>query len=309
MGVQERVKGLAAKIESSYNTDPTIAEATDSIQTSELEIVPLDGEFVQRNLDGGSLGERGDIIVASRALANFNVECAGAGAAGGIPEYDQLLRACGFAATNTALVDTQYDPISTAFDSIWFEANANGIKHVGGGARGTLSIAMASRGIPQMAFSMQGLYVAPTDVPIPTYTLTNFQIPEAFNNENTTTMTLHGIAAEVESFNIDLQNVIEHIDVPNYERIELVQRAVRGQITFQRPLIAVKDWFATARAATVGALVIQHGDTAGNIFQIDAPVVQLINPRYSESRGILMLTMDLILRTSSGNDELKLTIK
>lgn len=311
MALLDRLQGLAAKIESSYNTDPTVAEATDSIQTSELDVIPLDGEFITRNLDTAHLGAEGEIIVASRCQASCNVEIAGAGAAGGIPEFDQLLRSSGFAATNAPLVDTQYDLVSTAFESLWFEVNKAGTQHIGGGAYCNMVINLAARGIPQMAFTLQGLYVAPTAVALPNYTLTNFQIPEAFNNENTITAKLDSIDIEVESMTIDLQNQIEHMDVPNFEEMLLVQRQVRGQVQFIAPTLAVKDWFVKARAAGTSVLVLQHGDTAGNIYEIDAPAVQITNPRYVESRGVLMLALDLLFTPAAiaGNDELKITIK
>ena len=85
MALLERKKGLAAKKEATYSVDPTVAEATDSIQTRVLEIVPLDGEFVSRELDSAVLGAEGEILVAKRVNMNFEVEAAGSGTAGTAP--------------------------------------------------------------------------------------------------------------------------------------------------------------------------------------------------------------------------------
>lgn len=309
MALLFRKKGLAVKVESTYATDPTIDEDNDSIQHANLEVQALDGDFVNRNLDRATLGAQGDILVSSRTLMSFLVEAAGSGAAGTAPAFAPLLLGCGFAETVTASTDVQYDPISTGFDSLWMEANHDGNQHVAAGARGSMSLQWATRSIPQFNFTYRGLYADPSSVSIPTYDLSGFIVPEAFNNANTPTATIHGVAVALESFSIDLQNQIEHRDVIGNEEILIVDRNVRGQIVFEAPLISTKDWFAAVKARTSGALQIIHGDTAGNIVQIDAPEVELSNPRYTESQGVLMLTLDMILKPDAGDDEIAFTFK
>ncbi len=305
-----RKKGLAAKVETTYATDPLIAEADDSIQHAQLDVQPLDGDFVNRDLDRSVLGAQGDILVSSRAVFTFLVEAAGAGAAGTAAPYNQLFQACGFAETLNASTDAQYDPVSENFDSVWVEANHDGNKHIGRGARGNLSLSWETKQIPRLNFELRGLYEPPISEPLPTYDLSDFQVPEAFNNANTPTATLHSEAIALRSFSIDLQNQLEHQDVIGNEEILLVDRNVTGQVTFQAPLISAKDWFAAVASRAAQPLQIIHGDTAGNIFQIDAPLVELSSPRYAEDQGVLMLTADMILKPSgAGNDEIKFTIK
>lgn len=308
MPLLERKKGLAAKVESTYATDPTIAEADDSIQTSGLQVTPLDGDFVNRGLDRAVLGAEGDILVASRTLIQFAVEAAGSGAAGTAPQWGRLLKGCGFAETITADTSAAYAPVSGSFSSLWMEANHDGNQHVAKGARGNFSLQWATRKIPQLQFAFTGLHVAPSSVSLPTYTLTPFKVPEAFNNANTPTASLHSTSIRLQSIAVDVQNQIEHRDIIGIEEILIVDRNVRGQIVFEAPLISAKDWFAIAKARTQAALQVIHGDTAGNIIQLDAPKVELSNPRYSESQGVLMITMDMILVPSSGNDEFTITV-
>jgi len=309
MALLERKKGLAAKIESTYATDPTIALNTDSVQTIGLQINPLDGEFTNREIDRSILGAEGDILVAKRVGLEYAVEAAGSGTAGTAPAWGRHLRACGFAETVNAGTDVAYTPVSASFPSLWMEANRDGNKHVAKGARGNMSLQWQTRQIPRFQFSMMGLYVAPAAASMPSYVLTPWKVPEAFNNANTPTANLHGTAIKLESFSIDLQNQIEHRDIIGVEEILLVDRAPRGQIVFEAPLISTKDWFAIAAARTQDALEIVHGDTAGNIIEIDAPKVELSNPRYSESQGVLMITMDMTFVPNSGNDELVITVK
>lgn len=309
MALIEKRKGLAGKLEATYATDPTIAEATDSIQTRGLAVTPYDAEFISRELDRSTFGAESEIVVAKKVNVNFEVEAAGAGAAGDAPAWGSLIRASGFAETISAGVDVQYDPVSTGFESIYFEANLDGNQHVAKGAFGTFTLNMGSRAIPQMAYEFQGLYEAPSAVSLPTYTLTGFQVPEAVNNANTITATLHSESLAMSGFEISMNNQLEHIDTVGSERIEFVDRQVRGTITFELPAISAKDWFASVDARTTGALAIQHGDTAGNIFKVDAPVVELSNPTVSAEQGRFLLTLDVLLLPNTGNDEIKFTIQ
>lgn len=309
MALLEKRKGLAAKLESSYGVDPTIAESTDSIQTRGLTVTPFDADFVSRELDRGTFGAEAEIVVAKRVGVNFEVEAAGAGTAGNAPGYSQLLRSCGFSETIDAGTDVEYTPVSTGFESIYMEVNTDGNQHVAKGAYGTMGLNLSARAIPQMSFEYTGLYVTPTAVSLPTYTLTDFKVPEAVNNANTVTATLLSQTLAMTAFEVSLNNQLEHIDTVGDERIEFVDRQVRGTITFELPLISSYNWFNSVNARTAGALQIVHGDTGGNIFQVDAPNVELSNPQISAEQGRYLLTVDTLLLPSSGNDEIKITVK
>ena len=309
MALLEKRRGLAAKLESSYGVDPTIAEASDSIQTRNLTITPYDADFVSRELDRSTFGAEPEIVVAKRVGVNFEVEAAGSGTAGTAPGYSQLIRACGFAETVDSGTDVEYNPVSSSFESLYMEVNTDGNQHVARGAYGNMTLSLSARAIPQMAFEFQGLYSTPTAVSLPTYTLTEFKVPEAVNNTNTPTATLLGQTLAMTAFEVSLNNQIEHIDTVGDERMELVDRQVRGSITFELPLISSYNWFNSVDARTTGTLQIIHGDTGGNIFQVDAPKVELSNPAISAEQGRYLLTVDCLLLPNSGNDELKITVK
>lgn len=311
MALLERKKALGAKIESAYATDPTISTSTDGIQTIGLDIQHITGDFVTRGLDRSALGAEGDVLVSNRGQISFGVEAAGSGAAGTAPAWGKLMRACGFAETTNAGVSNVYTPVSSSFSSLWMEGNRDGNKHTIKGCRGNVSLNWQARQIPQFDYVFTGLYVAAVAAALPTYTLTAWKAPVAFNKANTPTATLHSESIKVESISIDVQNDIQHRDIPGSEEVLIVDRNVRGSITFEAPLQSTKDWWAISIARTQAALQIVHGGTAGNIIQLDAPKVELSNPRYSESQGVLMLTMDMILVPSAaaGNDEFTITAK
>jgi hypothetical protein len=93
------------------------------------------------------------------------------------------------------------------------------------------------------------------------------------------------------------------------ESVHIVDRAPKGDVSIEETALATKNFHAICAAHTTGALQMIHGTSAGNIVQIDAPVVQLLSPSYADSNGILMLNMQLALIPDAGDDELTLTVR
>ncbi len=309
MPLLERRKTLAAKIETTYATDPTISTSTDGIQTVGLEIMPLDADYANRELDRAQLGAEPDLILARRMQINTQIESASSGTAGTAPAWGKLLRGCGFAETINAGVSAVYAPVSSSFSSLWMEVNLDGNKHTAKGCRGNVGLSWQARALPRFDFQFTGLYQAFAAAALPTLTMTMWKAPLAINKANTATATLHSTTLQLESFSVDMQNQIEHRDIVNVEEVLLTDRNVRGSMTFEMPAQGTKDWLASIIARTNGALQIVHGTAGGGIVQIDAPAVEISNPRYGESQGVLMLTVDFTCLPSSGNDEITITAK
>lgn len=94
MALKERIKGLIAKAETTYATDPTVA-LTDTIETVGLEIQPYVGENLDLEQDRASLGASGQVPVGEEVTMNFGVYAVGAGAAATKPGFAALLESCG----------------------------------------------------------------------------------------------------------------------------------------------------------------------------------------------------------------------
>jgi hypothetical protein len=123
------------------------------------------------------------------------------------------------------------------------------------------------------------------------------------------TFSLHATALIVNACSIDVANQVVYRNVVGSERVDIVDRANSGSVSFESPAISSKNWFAIARAGTTGALSIVHGTTAGNIITIGCPSVQLISPNYADSTGVSVIQGQLLIApTSAGNDGLILTL-
>jgi len=301
---------LLSKIETTYGVDSVPTGAANAVLITNLQVTPLDQDTDGRNLIRPFFGNSQQLPTANRTLVEFDVELAGSGALGTAPAYGPLLRGCGMAEVITASTKVEYSPISTAFESVTHYVNYDGVLHKLTGARGTFSIALDAKQIPHMHFKFTGMFNPVTDTVLPTVTLTAWQQPLAVLTGQTSGFTLHGFSAAVlQSLSIDMAISVAHRALVNSEAVIINDRAPAGKVVIEAVAVATKDFWTLAKNATLGALSIVHGTTAGNTVQIDAPQVQLSKPSYSDMDKIRMLNMDLILNPSSGNDEIKITVK
>lgn len=299
---------LLVEMETTYGTDPTPTGA-DALKLSELDVTPLEIELVDRELITGFYGNTEKVVASRMARASFSVEIAGSGAAGTAPRTGKLLRACGLDETIVTDTSAAYTPVSTAFESVTMHFYADGTQHVMTGCRGTFSISMSTNSIPVFNFEMTGIYNAATAVANPALTFGEQANPVVMSSANTTTVSIHGFAACLESFELDLANDVVHRQLAGCtENVQITDRKPEGTVVIEAPALASKDYFAAAAAQTLGAFSVAHGQAAGNIVTIAAPTSNIGTPTYSDSDGILMLSLPFMPNpTTAGNDELSIT--
>lgn len=203
-----------------------------------------------------------------------------------------------------------YKPVSAGFESVTMYLNVDGVNHKLTGARGTVSAMMKVKDIPVLKFSMTGIYntVADAAAPVPTYTA--FQTPLTVSNVNTTPFSLHGFAAVMSDLQIDVTNSVVHRTlVGGSESVLITDREPQGSVSIEATTVAAKNWWATTKDATLGALDVTHGLTDGNKFRIGSARMQLTRPQYQDMDGIAMLQMGAnFVPSSAGNDELLLAV-
>ncbi|SEH22530.1 phage tail tube protein [Rhizobium sp. NFR12] len=304
-----RNRAILGKIETTYGVDAAPTGAANALQATNVNLEPLLGEDVSRDLVLPYMGHQGVLFVANYARLSFEIEIAGSGVVGTPPASGPLLRSSGLAEVISAGVDVQYLPISAQHEAatLWF--NGDGVKHALLGARGTMSLNLAPRQIPRFAFVYTGLLGTISDQALPAQVLTAWKAPVPVNKANTT-FSLHGLSTVgVEGVTMDLANQIEPRMLINHESIQQVDRQMTGSAIMEAVSLATKDWFAIARAHTKGILSAQHGTVAGNIVAFDAPAVQIGRPTYGESQRILNNTLPLMYTPVAGNDEFKITFK
>ncbi|NML62268.1 hypothetical protein HHL21_14520 [Massilia sp. RP-1-19] len=310
MGKLVRNAVLLAVIQPVPGTDAVPTGALNAIMAMNISAQPISAEFAKRNNIKPYFGNMGSVPVAVHAEVSFEIELAGAGAAGTAPKYGPLLRGCAFSETTSAGVSVTYAPVTEAQEAVTLYYNLDGILYRMTDAKGTVAFGLSAKGIPVMKYRFIGLYSTPTDTPTPVgVDYSGFKDPLAVNASNTPVATLHGVAGKVQSIDADMANQLVYRNLIGWEGILITGREPTGSYVMELESVATKDWYTTIKDGVLGTLSVTHGLTAGNIIQLAAPKVQVLDPSLSEADGISMLTCKLDLQPDVGNDEFILTVR
>lgn len=300
---------ITAKNEASYGVDPVPTGAANAILARNVRFKNLAQELEARRPALPWFGGRGKVVARSWHEVTFECEIAGAGAAGDVPGYGPLLKACAMSETINAATNVIYAPITTGESSVTIYFYIDGKLHKMVGAMGTVSLNFEKGKVPLYQFRFLGLYVLPADTAIVTPTLTTFQTPLAVNLANTTPATVHAFAAKFSKLMLDIGNVVTHRNVPNSEAIRFLDRDVKGSVSWEAELVATKDWYTIARAATLGALAVTHGTVAGNKVTVGAPNLQIEELDGGDEEGVAYESVPFNCRPgAAGGDEFSITV-
>lgn len=300
---------VLAKVEGTYGTDATPTGALNAILLKDVTINPMNADQIKRDLITDALGNKGSSLAGLHSTMEFSVELASSGAAGTVPGWGVLMRGCALSETINAATSVVYQTVSAGDESLTLYMYMDGTLHKMTGAKGTVSIEITAKQIPYLKFSFIGLFVDPTETAMPTQVLNGWQVPITVSNANTPTLDLHSYSAVTQSITLNLANQNIHRDLINGAGVKFVDRESAGSIKIEAPDLTTIDFWDKAKKSTTGPLQLIHGLIAGEIIQIDAPKVQVLNPGYEDQDGTLMLNMNLDLLPDAGNDELVITVK
>lgn len=300
---------LLGALETSYGAVTVLTGALNAILIKNVSVTPLDLAAQSRDVVRPYFGTDEDIPTGATVRIDFAVELAGSGAAGTAPKWGFLLEACAMSQTVDAGVDVEYAPISDAIKSAYLVYNLDGSKHGLKGARGSVSLTLNAKGIPELSFSFTGLYEPVTTQAVTGVDYSAFLKPLAVNNDNTPDCTLFGQSVVMNTFSMDVANSVIYNNMVNLENVEINDRNPTGQISFRNVLTTTYDWWAQAKAAATGAFVLRHGSIAGNIIEIEASKVQPTQPTLSDQEGTSMLNFNLKFIPTLGNDEFVIRVK
>ncbi len=302
-----RKLAILCAVEATYGTSPAITAANAMIGTN-VSFTPLEADEVNRDLYLPYLGNQGIILAGKHARLEFDIEVAGAGAAGTAPRYGDLLCICGFAETVTAGTATTYTIVEDDVDSGTIRFEMDGVRHVLLGARGNMQLTFSPKGIPHYRFIVTGLLGTITDAALTRTSLAGWTTPLECSSTNTT-MTLHGWSSVAENLTIDLGNTVTPRFLIGSESVIISDRRTTGQAVLEATNLATNNWFRRALDRTRGALKLTHGTTAGNIVEINAPAIEIGKISQGQTDGILNYSIPLSLCPVTGRDELSIVVR
>jgi hypothetical protein len=307
MALLSRKRLILVKTEATYGTDSTPA-GTDALLVRNLDITPLSGDVVSRDLIRPYLGNFDQLIGLTSVGITFEVELAGSGTAGTAPKFDAILKACGLAATIVSSTSVTYAPVSASFSSATIYFNVDGVLHKLTGCRGSLTMSCAVGAIPTLAFNLTGVYNAPTDTAQPAVTYSAQATPLIFREGNTSSFSFFSYSGVLQSVDFNLANDLVYRELVGGTKETLItDRKPAGTVMIEAPTIATKDFFTTALGSSTGNLTFLHGTTAGNRVTFTASQVDVLNPTYQDQDSIMMLSVPYVaLPTTAGNNEFSL---
>lgn len=308
MPLLTRKRLILLETESTYGTDPT-PTGVDAVLVRDLNITPLQSDVVSRDLVRPYLGASEQLLANTRVECTFSVELAGSGTAGTAPRYGKALLACGMSETIVATTSVTYAPVSASFGSCTIYYNIDGVLHKVTGARGTFTINGAVGEIPTIDFTFTGIYNTPTDTALPSVTYGDQATPVVFKNGNTTGFELLSYAGCLQSVSFDVGNTLVYRELVGCtKQVLLTDRASTGSVTLEAVTMATKNYFTAALTdGTLGNLLFQHGQTAGNIIDFVSTRVDIGDVSYSDQDGIHMLNIPYTcVPSTAGNDEFSL---
>lgn len=305
MALLTRKRLILLETESTYGTDPT-PDGADAVLVRDLNITPLQSDVVSRDLIRPYMGASEQLLANTRVECTFSVELAGSGTAGTAPRYGKALKACGLSETIVATTSVTYAPVSSSFSSATIYYNIDGVLHKVTGARGTFTINGTVGQIPTIDFTFTGIYNTPTDTALPAVTYANQATPLVFKNGNTTDFQLLSYAGCLQSVTFDMGNTLVYRELVGCTKeVLLTDRAATGTVVLEAVTMATKNYFTAALTdGTLGNLLFQHGQTAGNIVDFVSTKIDIGDVSYSDQDGIHMLNIPYTaVPSTSGNDE------
>ena len=307
MVLLSRKRLILVKTEATYGTDSSPA-GTDALLVRNLDITPLSGDVVSRDLIRPYLGNFDQLISLTSVAINFQVELAGSGTAGTAPKFGAILKACAMSETVVSSTSVTYAPVSSSFSSATIYFNVDGVLHKLTGCRGSMTMSCAVGAIPTLAFNLTGVYNAPTDTAQPAVTYSAQATPLIFREGNTSSFSFFSYSGVLQSVDFNLANDLVYRELVGGTKETLItDRKPAGTVMIEAPTIATKDFFTTALASSTGNLTFLHGTTAGNRVTFTASQVDVLNPTYQDQDSIMMLSVPYVaLPTTAGNNEFSL---
>lgn len=299
---------LLAKIESTYNTDPTPVAGTDDVLVENLAIAYEGARMHERPATRPSLGKLPQVFGGALVQLSFDVEIKGSGTIDAAPEMGPLLRACGFGQTINASTSVVYEPVSSSFESVTIWVYHDGQLWKVTGCRGNVEFSLEAGAAGKASFTITGHSVGPIDVALATPTYDSTVPPTVKGGA----FTVDGFSAIISKYDLAMNNQIatppDISATDGFGEIQIAGRDVSGSIDPENELVAAEAFDANWRADTPMVIATGvMGSSAGNRYKFDNPVAHYREVGEGDRDGISTQELAFGAHESSGDDEITIT--
>ncbi len=236
----------------------------------------------------------------------------GASAAGGVPEYAELLRACGMSETISAGTSVTYKPVAAveSQDTATVGLYMDGILYQLAGAMADATFRFEQGDVPKVDFEIMGTYSAPSATAILANTELHSITPPEVDN---CTLTYQSVSLLATAVTVALGNqIVPRKTITAQHGIQhFVKTGIEIRITVDPEVDAVgtRDFVSKIVSGGAGEFVIAVGTTAGNVITFTCPQAQVIEAGAQDRDGIAVYSITLaavVNEPVAGNDSLSI---
>ena len=310
MAINWESKIILVKPETTYGVDPAPTGTVNAMLLTNVELRPMEGQDVARNLERPFMGAQEEIPTGIHVVLSGSFELVGSGALGVAPGWGPLLRLCGVAETITPTTKVEYTPVSDNHESGGVHFWIGPTRHIILGARATGVMTLNAQGIPIVRVTITGLFTTPADQTRPAVDLSAFQRPQVANKVNTPLFTIAGTGFAMRGFTFDLACQVEPRLLVGREEIIIVDRNETISMTVEAVPMATYNPYSAANTGTPVAIALTHGTAAGKRVKLTAgQAVQKRLAGFENSQKVTEWPLVFSpVPTSAGNDQWKITL-
>ena len=244
-----------------------------------------------------------------------------------------------FWTATTRPTGTEYEPVSTSFESLSIFMYFDGLLHKMSGSRGTFTAEGTGGELGIFGFEFQGNYIDVIDAALPAAVFES-QIPQQVElaalrigslADDTVAPTvgpsggpvvcdswndqINGVTDDLcaSAFSFDMGNSLTPRACINeadaFKGVIITSRQATGSLDPEVELVATHDFWGLLAAAAVLSYKVQVGTTRGNIVRFLSDSVQYAGMSYGDREGLRTLEADLRFSASAPNfsdDEIKI---
>jgi len=303
---------LLVKSQPVLDTDP-VPVGSNVVVCEDLDWKPYEGNTISRNRDRPFLGAQEEIRTGAHTAFSFTTELAEASAAGTVPGFGPLLRACGMAEVIVAVTSVTYSPISTGFEFVTaYDIDDQEQLQKSLNCMGSFGIEFNAEQLPKLKFSnFMGTYNRPEALGAAvTVDTSAYEDAVPVSKTATQTATIDGYAMCMDSFNYEQGVNVTYKDRPNCAGTNIENRDGGGTLVIKAPTLADKDVFAFIEShvnVSKVPLVLVHGDGTRPNLTVNIPLVQFTGITKNTINGDLFYSMTYkAIPSVTGNDEIEL---
>lgn len=309
---------LLAKVETTSGTDAAPTNVADAVAIRVTNLsVKIAETFADRDVIVAGFSATDKLPAYRRATISFSVEMQASGTLGVAPAWGDILIGCGFAETVTATTRVDYVPSSTGLKTMTIWAYYNGRLEKFVFCAGTVKISLAVGQIPSLDFTFTGLVSSVAAGAAPAATLTAWIRGEAVGPATTTALSAGAVTYSAgaitggtlypfKSLEIDLANDVQDLALVATETVAIYDREPVANIVADFGPTQHAAFKTDMHAGTPRAFGLVHGSVSTKKVGLYAPVGVITNVEDQVDGKVILDKLDLTLRPTTLNDELRI---